>query len=60
MPLSMAISLSQLDQDVVDPLGDDAVVNGHLSLLVSFTNPLAAGCSCHDVGCVNCLASSSA
>ena len=56
----MTISLSQLDQDVVDPLGDDAVLNGHLSLLVSFTNPLAAGCSCHDVGCVDCLASSSA
>ena len=32
MPLSMAISLSQLDQDVVDPPGDDAVVNGDLSL----------------------------
>ena len=43
MLLSTTISLSQLDQDVVDPPGDDAVVNGHLSLLVSFTNPLAAG-----------------
>ena len=56
----MTISLSQLDQDVVDPSGDDAVVNGHLSLLVSFTKPLAAGSSCHDVGFVDCLASSSA